>query len=653
MKKRKRSKEIEEEKRDSINEEKHIIEENVIPEEAKTELQTENVKETEQKDEEMLTKLELKEDIDVKENAVRNAEDEQMNVQETLNNNDEIKEENTEGCKEHKMKFNKIWRKHNTLICDEWMVQKHKTCKLWLHDLHKAAEEIVLKFCSVVENFGDSMKESIYRSKLDAQFSNIKNKIQDAYNIIHEQLKNSEQQVIKELEEIKNNICDNNRINMKTNHFQEALLQAIQIHSELDSLFKEEKFDKIYEVKDVVKKYYSAVNVINEDIQDSIIWHFIPIKDSISSILNMKPKIVSMNNQLISRLQKIKYIGFPFSYFYKPFELFFKNSKHEFLELNKNLSLLDAGVFLSDKWDSMTETEKEKFAIVAYEINNQIFDQNKNINEALNYEQKGKINSEKTRGPNKNNVKQNLEHIDKDDLEENSTLIKEKKRERKGRKKGSLLKENIEKNECFIYCNTNKETTNLDNSIKENPSVNQNINETEPILNMHKEILNTISKDNDIILTKTDEIDKTELNKNLGIDINEEGNSVFNVTSWDNKRMKINEEIDIDIDTAEEDNKFLWENNNLISLNEYESTEILKKSRWSLENNKNLIINDDLKNQDENIDPFKFRKFTQPKGGRRFLKMKNKESSKNQEQNSINQLNENENIIKETWDSTL
>lgn len=96
------------------------------------------------------------------------------------------------------------------------------------------------------------------------------------------------------------------------------------------------------------------------------------------------------------KFRQYKKLGIPNFHKFTPFQLFFKKFKKKLIENDKELSLLDAGIYCQEKWGEMSFEEQEKYIAAATLVNKDIEKRNTRIKEAIDPEMR-KIREEHER----------------------------------------------------------------------------------------------------------------------------------------------------------------------------------------------------------------------------------------------------------------
>ena len=242
----------------------------------------------------------------------------------------------------------------------------------------------------------------------------IRKKIKTAYNNLHEQLYQSEKSVLNGLKEIvdKTSLSDPEKkiIIERTSEYQHVLSQISKMKEEIDLIIESGNYARIYNEKDMMKKFMSAIEIVNDDIQNHIADDRLPIDEIICETNNLIHRISAITDIQVLKLRKYKVIGVPSTHIYKPFHLFFKKYKKKIIENDRDLSLLDAGIYLSEKWESMTFEDKQKYYLAASEINSKIQDKNKKITDTIEPDFK-RIKEERDRNIRRERERRVIEHF--------------------------------------------------------------------------------------------------------------------------------------------------------------------------------------------------------------------------------------------------
>ena len=323
-------------------------------------------------------------------------------------------QEDKEICKLHKSKLSHLCKKHMTMVWDKCIFEKHKGWKTSLTSLGILAHEVAVRYSNVADKMQNSMTMYFNTISYEDKMIEIRKKIKTAYNNLHEQLYQSEKSVLNGLKEIvdKTVISDAEKkiILERTSEYQHVLSQISKMKDEIDLIIESGNYARIYNEKDMMKKFMSSIEIVNDDIQNHIADDRLPIDEIICETNNLIHRISAITDIQVLKLRKYKVIGIPSTHMYKPFHLFFKKYKKKIIENDKELSLLDAGIYLSEKWDSMSLEEKQKYYLAASDINSKIQDKNKKITDTIEPDFK-RIKEERDRNIRRERERRVIEHF--------------------------------------------------------------------------------------------------------------------------------------------------------------------------------------------------------------------------------------------------
>ena len=189
------------------------------------------------------------------------------------------------GWTTHNQVYTHLCKKHIAMIWEQWINSKHKGCNNYLVSLDIVASEVLKKYSEAVQNLETLFAKYYNSTNYEERMIEIRKQIQLVYNGLHQELIKSEKSILNALLECEFQLSEfeSKAKEREAKDFQKCIFQIIKIKQELENWMKTCRYDKIYEEKEFIKKYISAIKVVNNDIQFNTVDNFL-LKDTIDKI---------------------------------------------------------------------------------------------------------------------------------------------------------------------------------------------------------------------------------------------------------------------------------------------------------------------------------------------------------------------------------
>jgi dGTP triphosphohydrolase len=185
-------------------------------------------------------------------------------------------------------------------------------------------------------NYEDTMTD--IRKNVQGLFDKIRNELTTAERQITDGLKGLMQskKVTEKQKKIKRE---------RTMEYDFVMNQIKGMKDEMTSMIDKQEYAKIFSEKGALNKFMEAIEVVNYDLQNHINENRPPVEEMICDIKDLVHKIRSRAKIQITKFLKYEHYGVPCYHNYTDFSLFFKKFKKKIIENDKELSLLDAGIY--------------------------------------------------------------------------------------------------------------------------------------------------------------------------------------------------------------------------------------------------------------------------------------------------------------------
>ena len=273
------------------------------------------------------------------------------------------------------------------MICDKCMWDEHKHCKEHMTSLSITAHEIAIEFANKADTVKDSMRRYVNMTTYEEKMIDVRSRVKRVFERLHTELVESEREICKSLRRLidgeKMSDSDKRIQIERTSEYQLVETQISAMRNEVDQMIENANYARVFNERNTLKKFMDAIEVVNNDLQNHIDENRQPVGEITSDLKYLVQDIKACTEIQKVKFEQYKHIGIPSRFFYKPFTIFFKKFKRKIIENNKELSLLDAGIYCLEKWGMMGFEEQQKYIKAATEVNNKISKNNKNIYEQI------------------------------------------------------------------------------------------------------------------------------------------------------------------------------------------------------------------------------------------------------------------------------